>query len=292
MNRAEQLKAALESCLNSSLPKEVEFIIIDNASTDDTKSVVDEVFNNTGITYLYEYQKKNLGVGGGRNRGFELASGDYVYFMDDDAVIEESSYNSFFVRPIEAFENDTKIASITTRIYDEMLSTDRDVEVAKHSRNADIKDIFMYLGGSHFMRRSYFNSPLYLDVHYGMEEILPSIMVLDKGYRNCYIHSICLLHQPRKNKWISGTDQLKKIVVNANVNLLRAKKKLYPWYMHPIINLTFWIRNIKHLGFDMKMLKEAYQASHLYADSCLSVKKIKFRTIISIACDYPFRSLL
>ena len=40
MNRAAQLKEALESCLACQLPAKTEFIIIDNASTDNTEEIV------------------------------------------------------------------------------------------------------------------------------------------------------------------------------------------------------------------------------------------------------------
>ena len=43
-NRSKQLIEALESCLVCELPKETEFIIIDNASTDDTEQVVKALF--------------------------------------------------------------------------------------------------------------------------------------------------------------------------------------------------------------------------------------------------------
>ena len=43
MNRANQLSEALQSCLLCELPRETEFVIIDNASTDHTEQVVKEI---------------------------------------------------------------------------------------------------------------------------------------------------------------------------------------------------------------------------------------------------------
>ena len=45
MNRAQQLKEAIESCFQSQLPQETEFVIIDNASTDDTQTVAHHVIS-------------------------------------------------------------------------------------------------------------------------------------------------------------------------------------------------------------------------------------------------------
>lgn len=44
MNRAKQLKEALLSCIDCVIPEDTEFIIIDNASTDDTGSVISDFF--------------------------------------------------------------------------------------------------------------------------------------------------------------------------------------------------------------------------------------------------------
>ena len=44
MNREKQLIEALQSCIASTLPKDTQFVIIDNASTDGTESVITDFF--------------------------------------------------------------------------------------------------------------------------------------------------------------------------------------------------------------------------------------------------------
>ena len=68
MNRAEQLSEAVQSCLNCNLPKDTEFIIIDNASVDNTSEIVRRIKEQTHYCIVYEKLEENLGVGGGRNR--------------------------------------------------------------------------------------------------------------------------------------------------------------------------------------------------------------------------------
>lgn len=62
MNRAAQLKEALESCLACELPNETEFIVIDNASVDDTEQTVRNVLKDCGFPYYYEKMAENFGV--------------------------------------------------------------------------------------------------------------------------------------------------------------------------------------------------------------------------------------
>ena len=96
MNRAMQLKEALESCLACVLPFETEFVIIDNASSDNTKEVVKEIFEKTSCRVYYEKLPENIGAGAGRNYAFSKATGEFVYALDDDAVIDTSKNNRFF----------------------------------------------------------------------------------------------------------------------------------------------------------------------------------------------------
>lgn len=292
MNRADQLRSALQSCVNCKLPKEVEFVVVDNASTDNTKEVVEDFFSKNPFSYTYEYQPENLGVGGGRNRAFELSKGEFAYFLDDDAVIAEDSYEKFFIKPIEYFELNKDVASITTRIYDELLEFDRDVRVSRRLADKDVPNILMYLGGSHFLRKSYYESPLYLDIKYGMEEILPSIKAIDNGWRNCFMNDITLLHQPKRNKWVPNSEESKNIAIGYNVNMYCAKRMLYPWYMQPIIWLTFWLRNFSQFGCDIKFLKKAQMAYHKQYNPKLTTKKVSFRTIKAITHDYSLSALV
>ena len=65
-NRANQLIEALTSCTFCRLPESTEFIIIDNASVDDTEEKVKFFFSDK----KYSIYKENVGVGMGLNYDF------------------------------------------------------------------------------------------------------------------------------------------------------------------------------------------------------------------------------
>ena len=289
MNRADQLRSALLSCVYSKLPVDTEFVIVDNASTDNTELVVKEFFSEQPYSYNYEKEEVNKGVGGGRNRGFEMAHGDFLYFLDDDAVISSDSYDTFFELPIKLFRKDDSIASITTRIYDEMLKCDRDVRYSKHSVDSSVPDIFMYLGGSHFLRKACYCSPLYLDFKYGMEELLPCLYVLDRGFRNCYLHQIKILHQPKYNKWESGDDKMSHINVLYNVNCYVSKKLIYPMIYRPVLFSAFICRTLSRFGLNKKMWDDTINTlKQIKMQLPTHARKIKNKTIFTIINDYSF----
>ena len=79
-NRAKYLDRAISSVLNQSY-SDFELIIVDDASTDNTKEVVD-MFDDDRIRYIRN--EKNLGGAGARNRGIKEAKGDFIAFQDSD----------------------------------------------------------------------------------------------------------------------------------------------------------------------------------------------------------------
>jgi glycosyltransferase involved in cell wall biosynthesis len=85
-NRVDHLLKAIESVSDQSLDKKLyEIIVVDNASSDETKKMVLERSNAriSNLRYLYESQ---IGLTAARNSGWQNASGKYIVYMDDDAI--------------------------------------------------------------------------------------------------------------------------------------------------------------------------------------------------------------
>ncbi|MGB3309863.1 MAG: glycosyltransferase [Nodosilinea sp.] len=80
-NRARYLGAAIASLLGQTYAA-YEVIVVDNASTDDTKAVVEAYLPHPQLTYVYE---STLGLSAARNRGAAIAQGSILAYLDDDA---------------------------------------------------------------------------------------------------------------------------------------------------------------------------------------------------------------
>jgi hypothetical protein len=76
--------AALDSVFAQTLPAgRVEVIAVDDGSTDGSAELLDELARvHDGLTVVH--QPNSGGAGRPRNRGLELASGEYVFFLDAD----------------------------------------------------------------------------------------------------------------------------------------------------------------------------------------------------------------
>ena len=79
-NRKKYIKEAVESALNQTF-KDVEVIVLDDGSTDGSKEYLEEL--NLPIKI---YQQKNIGHAGTINRLIDLASGEYIIFLDSDDI--------------------------------------------------------------------------------------------------------------------------------------------------------------------------------------------------------------
>lgn len=85
LNRSHLLRKCLESLVNQNVVgKLYEMIIVDNGSSDDTGAVVKEVTNQH--EHFHYVLEERLGLSHARNRGWKEASGQYVAYIDDDAV--------------------------------------------------------------------------------------------------------------------------------------------------------------------------------------------------------------
>jgi glycosyltransferase involved in cell wall biosynthesis len=79
-NRARLLERTLESIVSQTRPAD-EIVVVDDGSTDDTADVVARFA--PAVTYVYQ---ENAGASAARNHGVEVASADFVAFLDSDDV--------------------------------------------------------------------------------------------------------------------------------------------------------------------------------------------------------------
>jgi glycosyltransferase involved in cell wall biosynthesis len=79
-NRQNLLPQTVESVLNQTY-KNLEVIIVDDGSTDNTRQVAESYLSDNRVKYIYQ---PNQQVCAARNNGINNSSGNYLMFIDDD----------------------------------------------------------------------------------------------------------------------------------------------------------------------------------------------------------------
>lgn len=92
-NTSKYLRRCLDSVVNQTL-KDIEIIVIDDGSTDDSLEIIKEYmrkYNN-----IKGYTKDNEGVAKTRNLGINRAKGTYIGFLDSDDYVDPGYYEELY----------------------------------------------------------------------------------------------------------------------------------------------------------------------------------------------------
>jgi GT2 family glycosyltransferase len=88
--------------------KNIEIIIVDNASFNDTPEVITEKYPDVKLVLL----PHNLGFGGGNNEGIKLAKGDYILLLNNDTELD-----SGFLEPmVDIFSNFPDVGMVSPKL--------------------------------------------------------------------------------------------------------------------------------------------------------------------------------
>lgn len=103
-------------CLNSILSQDYlnkEIIIVDDGSTDGSLKIIEDFVSANKKEKIYLVHQNNLNAAIARNKGIEMASGEYVLFFDSDDVLAEGALRAFSDAFLE-FDTDLVIGNFAT----------------------------------------------------------------------------------------------------------------------------------------------------------------------------------
>ena len=145
----------LDSCINSVLEQTYsnwELILIDDGSTDKSGIIADEYKRRD--TRIHVIHQENAGVSSARNRGLDVASGDYISFLDADDEFTPDCLEKLMNAAIRS--NVDIVAAkycgeVSSNIINAQDSIWRGEDALKHSL---MDDPFTYLACTKLFRRS------------------------------------------------------------------------------------------------------------------------------------------
>ena len=87
------LDRCMQSLLNQTL-KDIEIILVDDGSPDNCPQICDKYAQQDSRVYVVH--KQNAGLGYARNSGLEVASSEYIAFLDSDDYVDVNMYKILF----------------------------------------------------------------------------------------------------------------------------------------------------------------------------------------------------
>ena len=198
-NRAQSLPRALDSVLAQKPENiEIEVLLIDDGSTDDTAKIVNERYS--GLTYLYQ---QNCGVSAARNLGIERARGDYIAFLDSD----DEWLPHKLTAQINALKDNKLKVCHTEEIW--IRNGVRVNQMKKHKKKggwiySQCLAMCAMSPSSIMIHRSVFETVGVFD------ESLPACEDYDLWLRICANYEVCFLTQPFIKKYGGHEDQLSR----------------------------------------------------------------------------------
>lgn len=99
-NSSKYLREMIESLYMQTL-KDIEFIFVDDASTDGSLEILYEAEERDSNRIVVIHIDENHGPGMARNVGLEYATGDYIGFVDSDDKVDKKMYELLYNKAIQ-----------------------------------------------------------------------------------------------------------------------------------------------------------------------------------------------
>lgn len=218
-NRKKDLIENIRS-IKKSTYRNLEIIIIDNASTDGTVDVIRKVFTDVKIFR----SKTNLDAAGGRNIGIKLVDkkSDYILFFDDDFVIERNTIAKLYqaisdnegygaaTGKILYYENPSivQIAGSSVSLYTGLNYANHGPDDGRFDKPCDC-----FAGGSMLIKKSVVMKVGFYDEIYPRpyEDADYSVRIIKAGYKIRYVPEARIFHkapiygeEAAANRWLTG----------------------------------------------------------------------------------------
>jgi glycosyltransferase involved in cell wall biosynthesis len=139
-NAAKYLRQSLDSVISQSHLDVCEVILINDGSNDNSLVIIKEYASKYSCIKVID--KDNEGVSATRNRGLDIASGEFIYFMDADDLLHPNFMDVIWPELTRSYV-DIIVWQFATFYSTPKYCTIKDVEVQNFSNER--KDIFNYL---------------------------------------------------------------------------------------------------------------------------------------------------
>lgn len=287
------------TCLDSLLKqtyKNLEIIVVDDGSSDNTSKIIDE--------YTVKYQnikvihKKNAGVSAARNSGIDIASGDYIGFVDGDDTVDEEMFETLIDNAIK-YDADISHCGYKMIFPSRIDYYHNTNEIIQQDNNLGLRDLLSGNKVEPGLWNKLYKKKLFEDIRINEnirinEDLLANYYLFKKASKSIF-YDVCLYNYTlRKNSAATSEININKIIDPIKVRKeilddIEKNSELYNFaYEKYILSLISVCRNVqvrknkyysKYIKNVKKVLKKEY--SSIMKNNFIS-KKTKLMVIANL----------
>lgn len=262
-NSEKYLKRCIDSIVNQTY-QNLEIIIINDGSTDDSLSIIKEFIKQDKRIILID--KKNEGVSKARNIGIEKANGEYITFIDSDDWLEDNAieilYNELEKNKVDVirgnyYRNTTELKNdFSGNLYrmENQIYSSKDIKefVIDHfllSKESHLNLVMLLLIKKEIIKNIRFDESLYFmeDVIFHLEVFLNSekIYLISKPIYHYYLNDESATKSYKKYTKnifgvINANKKISNIIDKFDVNLHNRIKKMNAVHLQVISNYCYF----------------------------------------------------
>jgi len=232
-NRAQYLPQAIESVLAQSF-QDFELIVVDDASTDNTQTLMEKYATNNKVRYIKN--NKNLGLGRNRVESTKEARGEYIAILDSDDYWVNVDKIS---KQVDFLDKNKKIGVVGTfgKIVDDKDSIIGKIEYKtnNHDIRKRILSYHQFLHSSVLFRKEAFIKAGGYDDTLSPAEDFDLILKIGTRYEMANL-SECTTHYRIHSENSSSKDRQKKLNhAKLHLKVIKKFKNDYPNYFPALI---------------------------------------------------------
>ena len=240
-NRENLIGKAITSALNQTY-KNLEVLIIDDGSTDNTKEIIDK-FSDKRVKYIK--LKENLGGSNARNIGIKMATGKFISFQDSDDIFYPNKLEFQFNNMINQNSNldFCKIKVIYNNSVHYIIPFEhQEKNIIRGNIFSELITHGNFISTQSILVRKKFIEKYSFDINMPRLQDYELILRMFPKVKISYTKKVLVELHIQKDSIQNSNEKLKKaiyILLNKNFNFNPTQKKKFSDYLNHLLNKSF-----------------------------------------------------
>lgn len=273
-NNHQYLKRCLDSILAQTLT-DIEVILINDGSTDQSGKICDKYATKDNRIKVIHQQSK--GVSSARNKGVELATGDYIGFVDGDDYIVEDMYEHLYKACMES-ESHIAICKLGREINGKLINReDGKFYIKELDHNEAMSELFKGMIYRFSLCNKLFNRNCFEGVSFPVgrihEDLSTTYKLFSQANQAVYINKIGYIYVKQKNSILTTTYHQKRLDVFTGWDeIIPFMKQEYPQLFNEVMQ-CFVYDIVDHLYYILNQVEDKTERKRYLNSVQLSVRK-------------------